>query len=996
MKNAILALVIVGVWVVNAQTLLDFTANEGTLEPYPGPAVFRTDAVKKQVELTQDGLVVRSDSQFEQGASKWIVMGVPKKFRPAYDFSDALFRIVLKCPPSGRIMSNLAVNLSDRDGEIFQLMRHGEEYNEFGEFCVLFDLRRMPAGKKGYGTPKANAVLEPPLTIDSVALHYKSGVDELGSMGEGEAIFLRIESLERPPTESDVPRTVVSREPISTDTMYPGAAPFPGAERIVVKMEEKEGSGEGKATLTLSYGSDGPAKKGKMVSFDATVSNGVARFETKLPYRTQYEFFTLKTQPASLKPKLVVGEFVQTAAEALRFEIDTGNPLHLVRDGKNEWPAVVLRNPTADDRAWNVNFTMTDYFGKEVKFPFKGVIKARASVRFEVPRPLPARGLWRVKAAVTGDDGSHTVKEDRFGYLDLHEVTPKTEKPKFRMGIHYHGTRYLPDKVDLTISALVAAGAKFVRCDYDHMWGDIEPWQGAERWERSDLMIDKLTKAGLALDIIFAGTPSWAIPKESAEHVKRCQEQGLRTKNCSYIPREGLFREFCEKYGRRYGTKIDYYECGNEWDLTGTGTADFNDLLRVQREAYEGLHAGCKDVCVTPNGWTTSISCTNGNLKVWQNGLVEFFADHPEVYDAWALHCHGEPAMFRVNISERFLPMRAAHKLRERPWLLNETALSCANGMEDEVASAVWQKIVYGWAMGARDYIWYNLRATGWFDGGEPGYGLITADYRPRAGYAAFSALSAVAQGMDFDGTIHSKKLRHLFRFRGSSQQVKDGFALIGWDTRQKGVVCGVKVATDAKSAATVDLMGNRTPVRIVNGVVDFAIGFYPQALVLDGATKAEVVNPADLEREDVSGLVLRGKSSRPHAVLETAANVKDLYEANPAMTHRLWKGPADHSARLWFEPSDKGLRVKAVVRDDVRAEGDRMEVVIAAAATKTTVLRPVGRTGEFDSYEGVIPVSGTRFGVNVIIRDDDGEGEDSYLFLRREGEGELRVEMEK
>ena len=108
----------------------------------------------------------------------------------------------------------------------------------------------------------------------------------------------------------------------------------------------------------------------------------------------------------------------------------------------------------------------------------------------------------------------------------------------------------------------------------------------------------------------------------------------------------------------------------------------------------------------------------------------------------------------------------------------NATALTSANGQEDEVASAVWQKIAFGWAMGARDYIWYNLREIG-PDDSERGYGLVTVDYHPRATFAAFAALTALLEGGRFDSVLSERGTRHLYRF-----QAPDGRSLVvaGWD----------------------------------------------------------------------------------------------------------------------------------------------------------------------------------------------------------------------
>ena len=994
-----IAVAFLGGYFAAANPIVDFTDGSCKVELEDGPALYKVDSPEKQLERTSRGLLIRSNSGYEKGHAKWMILRI-KAITADIDWSDKKFALVMAAPPSGRFSSHVAVNLSDRDGEMFQLSGRNHGYNEHGEFYVDFDTRDRKNGKKGWGTEKADGIMDPPLRLDAIALHFNQGVDELGTIGNGEVILLRMDEEPREPAEIPVAREVVSREAISVDTMYPGAEPFPGAKELRFRLEP---AFSGNVTLTLSHGSQRDASKGKISRFQSDATNGLACFPVNLPYDIRYQFLSIDRESKDDQPygafRVVKagGLFVQTIAEAVRFRVETGNPLHIVRDGKDEKPVLFFRNPACCDIKFKADAVLTDYFGREVRIPFEGVLRPREEVKVDIPWPLPSRGIWRVRAEISGADGSKTTKEDRFAWIDLHEVTAKTEKPKFRMGIHYHGTRYFPDKIDVTIAALVASGAKFVRCDYDHMWADIERQQGVYSWEKSDFMINKLSAAGLALDIIFACPPSWAYDESSAERAKRMKADGYRVKSCNYLPRAGLFQEFCEKYARRYGTKIDYYECGNEWDLTGTGTTDFEDFLRVQKEAYDGLHAGCRDVCVIPNGWTTAVSCSNGNLKVWQNGLVEYFAEHPEVFDAWALHCHGTPESFRVNISERFLPMRESKPLKSRPWLLNETALSCVNGMEDEVASAVWQKIVYGWAMGARDYIWYNLRATGWFDGGEPGYGLITPDFRPRAGYASFAALTTILQGMDFDSTLYSKGLRHLFQFHGSSQAMKGGIALIGWDTLRENSLCCVELDTDASRALAVDMMGNSADIDIRSGKVAFKFGFRPKALLLEGATRVNVIDRHDLEREDVVALVIRGKSKRPDVVMNTASNVKDLYEANPAMTHRLWKGPEDHSARIWFVPDKDGFVLKAIVRDDVHADGDAIELTVANADGEVSryELKPQSRQGSSDSYEHHIRTDSKEVGVELVVHDDDGEGEDSYLSLTKEGAKPLVIRFE-
>ena len=988
-----------------AQPLFDFSSS--AIHYDVGQGRYDVGYAGEQLSIGGDGLTVRCDAAKEASLGGWVTICIPASAGAAIDWKDRLIVLVMADKPSGRMMSNVALNFTDDEGETMQFAGKRTYYNDDGDFCIEFDLALNHG--KGWGGQRQNGEVDGKFRFSAINVHFHSGITAESPVADrtGEATFLRIDEVPREVVSSNVPRTVVSREAISTDTMYPGAAPFPGAKSLVFKVEPRF---SGKATVKLSHGSTGAVGAGIIENFTADVTNGIARFALDLPYETEYQYMSLDCKPADgtkgpFKVVKAAGEFVQTAAEAMRLVAETGNPLHLVRDGKGELPHLLVTNPSKRDISWKTVFVLSDYFGRKVEIPFNWKVGAGETARVSIPMPLPAKGLWRVRAVVAGDDASLAVKETRFGYLDLHEVTPKVEKPKFRLGIHYHGTMYWPDKIDQTISALVAAGAKFTRCDYSHMWSDICPTQevfdrGVENWNwlRADTMVDKLAKAGLAMDIIFAGFPGWAATPGCSEKMEQARKNGFRVRNCCLLPREGLFRDFCKIYAARYGTKIDYYECGNEWDLTGTEAVECEDLLRLQREAYEGLHAGNPNVCVIPNGWTTSATPVNPNPKVWRVGLVEHFAQHPETYDAWALHNHGDFGSFQVGIDNRFLPLYNSTPLKSRPWLLNETARTSHQGNEDLVARLVWMKILFGWSRGARDYIWYNLRATGWFDGGEPGYGLITCDYRPRAGYAAFSALSTIFQGLDFDATYHSAKQRHLFRFRGKSQAV-DGLVVVGWDSQGVSATRAIRIRTDAKRARLADLMGNLTPVELHGGEAIISLCRDPQALLLDGATTAEVVNREMLESDVTTSVLLRrtGNDVRPLFSLSGSGCVRNIYEANPAMVDHLWKGNSDLSAKVWLKPVKNGIEFRVLARDDIRGEKDELEFVVTEGngAAKSYTFKPTARTGTRDTYQGVLPVKAKTFGLNVLVHDDDGEGHDGWVFLRGPGEDQMMVTVE-
>jgi hypothetical protein len=179
----------------------------------------------------------------------------------------------------------------------------------------------------------------------------------------------------------------------------------------------------------------------------------------------------------------------------------------------------------------------------------------------------------------------------------------------------------------------------------------------------------------------------------------------------------------------------------------------------------------------------------------------------------------------------------------DMPWFANETAMSTTGGAEREVAHAVWKKVVYAWAKGSVDYIWYNLFAAGWLSSdSEQGYGLFTADLHPRAGYPAIAGLVETLQGLDSRDGAEESDGAYLFSFAGEKNGFK-GVALAGWleENKWRQEVRTVRIRTDAKHAFRVDIFGNRTSVEIKSGVVEMALAATPGALLLEGASKAQV-----------------------------------------------------------------------------------------------------------------------------------------------------------
>ena len=605
--------------------------------------------------------------------------------------------------------------------------------------------------------------------------------------------------------------------------------------------------------------------------------------------------------------------------------------------------------------------------------------------------PYRIKGVWKIGGELTADDGSMAKVDTRFAVMDYHGVTPKQPRGTFRLGVHWHFPRFTDGDRNLAAAAMVACGAKLTRADFANM-ASIQP-TGPDCWEfaRTDELLEMLETNGLAVDAIIFKTPRWAMTPPPTNAVWRTR--------AVWPPVAGTFGAFCERLAARYGTRIDYYEIGNEWDLRFGGTYD--EAVTLQREAYLGLKKGCPDVCVIPNGWAAAgdIPSLDGKGRTW---IHEYFLKNAKDYfDVDTIHNHGPFPRYVNSISRKLFPLRERTGVAGKPWYSNETALT-SRWSERDAAITVWKKILWAWAHGSVDYVWYNLRATGWDpQNPEHGYGLVTADFFPRDSYVAFAALSSTVGGGEFRRAILDTETRFVFEFRKGNDLV-----LAAWD--ESGSPCAqVPVETDAKRAYRVDLMGNRTALPLEGSRTRLTFASEPSALVLEDATFASI---------DVAGLCAKTESGAaravvipadasgraPDFVLERPQQVHDFYVGNPAERERLWKGPTDSSAKVWLAKEERGLRIRVSVEDDAhreppegaaRNEGDGIEVAVADGSgnrQRRFSFAHTERTGTVTRYDALVPYDaasgftakaledGIRF--NLIVNDSDSDRRESAI----------------
>lgn len=685
---------------------------------------------------------------------------------------------------------------------------------------------------------------------------------------------------------------------------YPGGERLRGAAEYVVKLGSPL---KGKAELDVRR-----ERKGWAKSIKAEIG-AETRFAAGLPADEDAYYigaikFWLKGEPPVKSVRFLGVDAVtkETPAAALRIDVETGNPFRLVRDGTGEKAVLVLRNPSDRDLDWKVHLKVEDFFGRCIEGDFPVSLESGCELRRPMREILP-KGI-RYVTVIAESGGLAATNRTTWAYVDAQKVTPFQPEGEFRLGVNFHGLRYTRFDSDLGMDVLVAIGAKMVRNEATCF---SEIWKAEDEidWAMSDDYLDRLERHGLALDSVVWWPASWAVRKDADG------------KPVQGAIRPGFLRRFGEMLGQRYGKRIAYYEVGNEWDMSSEKWLPYEDAVRQVREFAEGLMSTCPTAKVIPCGFAAEGSVRHPSNVIRPMFHENLMRDVQDVVDAHPCHLHGPSKEYQLKVRS-FIEWRERMNVRI-PWYANETAFSMASMRPDDrqMAVTMWQKVLFAWSRGSLDYIWYNLRATGWNPtDSEQGYGMFTADWHPRTAAASFAALTSTFRHQQFDGISFDGKARQVLRFKNAhGGRVR---VVAGWDDFAEHPM-PVRVRTDAAKAWQVDTMGNRTSVPVEDGCAVWQISKNPSALLLEGASFAEPVaeDAEDVARRPVK--VIRpgstlGDRESADICLKEYEQVYEVYKAMPEHANRTWKWWGDLWAWINTAFADGRLQIKITCWDNV------------------------------------------------------------------------------
>lgn len=515
----------------------------------------------------------------------------------------------------------------------------------------------------------------------------------------------------------------------------------------------------------------------------------------------------------------IVGGVQLCATAGLKYEVLTESPIHVVYD--REAPVVV--SLTSDEtRLLKGTLFAEDYFGNQVGTTVDCKVVSNETVCVRLP-PMKRYGAYIVKSDLEGSRKDVT----RFAVLPAREWTQPLAEGKFAMGTQEQLPWYTAEDQAKVIESARMMGSKVVRlnfCSFPRVCKNSpEPdWTEADRYMRI------LETKGMRIDANIYGFPQWAQKKPGMA-----------------APVDGTFETFCRQLAERYGTKITWYEIGNEWDLQSPVKFPTEEAIRIQKEAWRGLKAGNPDVKVIPNGWAyvstpESKTARVNDPKEWIHERV--LSEAKGFYDYHAVHIHMEYEGY-VGQLQKLFKWRKERGVTA-PWFPNETAQSCVFGRERIVARNVWRKILYSWAHGAVSYSWYQMRAVN----DDPnsaigGYGLMTPDFHPRYTYAAYAALTRLLTNADFEKAYADTLMRQVLGFDivrlGEREKI-----VVGWDAliQDDSQPMAVAVSSDAKSVYAYDLNGNAERIAPgADGRYSLYLSSTPRALVFREATRVEI-----------------------------------------------------------------------------------------------------------------------------------------------------------
>ena len=702
------------------------------------------------------------------------------------------------------------IRLRDWQGEIFQFQQNLKPGMDKMTFTV--DMKKFrsngswPENKKAVADKK----LSFPVALLGMSIHYPAN----SVPGEMiiESVCIETEPAQNAPKEATVKKTPQ------------------GAFLRLENTSWKQNNGDWVGTLPADTPAF-PRLKGGCFSVE-----GVAPQTVKLVFSCRNTIVTLTPEkdgtfpvpfamddaPAVLK-KVIVRSSAASAPSvrgiirealplALKFKMGKGSAVHVWQKG------------SAGDLLF-VNNTNSKVSGKGL-LQFRSYPDGKILEEKELLFDLPPKGDLNVSLTFPDRYGLYTVS----GFLPGNKIgkIPFSRRvaclaplaPAKHEGMQYGMmvmTWPLP-VMERAAAATALSGADFVRSSI--IWNDVERQRGKWNWKYTDGYMDILTKNGLRWAPMLWYPPAWATAKDW-----KPSYTPVRKRLGFPRPDYAAWEEYVRQSVRRYGDRIKVTEIWNEPELPGFANFSPEEYAELLKRATAVARKEKPAVKVSTCGYT----CLPGQhpRMTYPDFMPRSLKAADGYYDITSIHGHGFFPDF-CDMIDGFIKLRKRLNVTV-PWAANETAVSSSWCSRQVQAEVLFQKMIFVHARGGGAYVWHNLRDLGRNPlNKEHNFGLFDANFEPKEAFAAYHTVVNLFRGAVFRKDL-SANGGYCFLFENQGK-----FLAAGWTFQPPAAEKLLRFKNVTGNVFSVDLCGNRTPVKAVDGEVLFKLTATPSTLVFE------------------------------------------------------------------------------------------------------------------------------------------------------------------
>ena len=225
---------------------------------------------------------------------------------------------------------------------------------------------------------------------------------------------------------------------------------------------------------------------------------------------------------------------VPSAADNIRLEIETGNPVHVLTPGKADRLRLVLRNAGDARFRGKAEAVFEDFFGRTFSEKLPSVeLAAGETMTCPVRTPLPAPGHWDVRLRLFPEGGGEVTKKRSFAGFKPAGPTPGKAEG-FLWGISSHPQLHPAPVQKLEALAAALVGAKVVREDV--YWNRVQPARGQWDFRSFDQTVAIFAEQGIELQAILCYCAPWAARDPGAKRPEKAE------------PEPEAWKTFCRKW----------------------------------------------------------------------------------------------------------------------------------------------------------------------------------------------------------------------------------------------------------------------------------------------------------------------------------------------------------------------------------------------------------------------------------------------------------------